>query len=219
MQILERTVHTVQQTVDPHRYSSGDGCHAPVVVQRQVPWLGRAENCGVSEVAVLVAAVQFLDKVVVPVGATTVGRAMFGSTTDTCSASSRVAFGRIFTIFHLKGQTRLLKSILRPGRHVVDTGSGMFLSGFAGLTHLALWSHDCRQFADRCFSCSRVALGNLYIIFFAPPIFSAFSTFKILRELIFWGPRALTVVSARGPGVPESPGVYSQVTRHRDCAN
>ena len=31
--------------------------------------------------------------------------------------------------------------------------------------------------------------------------------------------RAVTVVSARGPGVPESPGVYSQVTRHRVCAN
>ena len=28
------------------RPCSGDGCHAPVVVQRQVPWLGRAENCG-----------------------------------------------------------------------------------------------------------------------------------------------------------------------------
>ena len=47
MQILVRTVHTVQQTVDFHRYSSWDGCHAPVVVQRQVPWLGRSENCGV----------------------------------------------------------------------------------------------------------------------------------------------------------------------------
>ena len=39
--------------------------------------------------------VQFLDKVVVPVGATTEARAMLGSTMDTCSASSRVAFGRI----------------------------------------------------------------------------------------------------------------------------
>ena len=38
---------------------------APVVVQRQVPWLGRAENCGVSAVAVLLGVVQFLDKVVV----------------------------------------------------------------------------------------------------------------------------------------------------------
>ena len=29
----------------------------------------------------------------------------------------------------------------------------------------------------------------------------------VLSAQIFWGPRALTVVSARGPGVPESPGV------------
>ena len=64
---------------------------APVVVQRQMPWLGRAENCGVSAVAVL-GFVQFLDKVVVPVGATTVGRAMLGST---------MAFGRIYTIFYM----------------------------------------------------------------------------------------------------------------------
>ena len=69
--------------------------------------------------------------------------------------------------------SRLLRSILRPGRHVVDTGSGTSLTGFAGLTHLALCSHDCRQFADRCFSCSRAALGNLYIIFHEPPVFSA----------------------------------------------
>ena len=57
---------------------------APVVVQRQVSWLGRAENCGVSAVAVLVCLVEFLDKVVVSVGATTVGRVMLGSTLDTC---------------------------------------------------------------------------------------------------------------------------------------
>ena len=37
-----------------------------------MPWLDCAENCGVSAVAVLVGVVQFLDLVVVPVGATTV---------------------------------------------------------------------------------------------------------------------------------------------------
>ena len=68
--------------------------------------------------------------------------------------------------------SRLLRSILRPGRHVVDKGGGMFLTGFAGLTPLVQCSHDCRQFADRCFSCSRVALGKLYIIFCEPPVFS-----------------------------------------------
>ena len=60
-----------------------------------MPWLGRAENSGVSAVAVLVGVVHFLDKVVVPVGATTGGRSMLGLTLDTCYASSRVAFGRI----------------------------------------------------------------------------------------------------------------------------
>ena len=105
---------------------------APVVVQRQVSWLGRAENCGVSEVAVL-SVVQFLDMVVVPVGATTGGRAMLGSTMDTCCASSGVAFRRIFMIFYVIGQTRLLRSILCPGRLIVDNGSGMFHTGFAGI--------------------------------------------------------------------------------------
>ena len=53
MLFLVRTVHTVQQTVDFHRYSSWDGCHAPVVVQRQVSWLGCAENCGVPQLQCL----------------------------------------------------------------------------------------------------------------------------------------------------------------------
>ena len=48
----------------------------------------------VSAVAVLVAAVQFMDKVVVPVGAMTMV-ALLGSTMDTCSA--------ICTIFYMKG--------------------------------------------------------------------------------------------------------------------
>ena len=39
--------------------------------------------------AVLLGVVQFLDKVVVPAGATTVGRAMLGSTMETCYATSR----------------------------------------------------------------------------------------------------------------------------------
>ena len=76
---------------------------APVAVQRQVLWLGCAENCGASAVALLVGVVQFLDKVVVPVGATTGCRAMLGSNMDTCPASSRVAFGRIFMIFYVAG--------------------------------------------------------------------------------------------------------------------
>ena len=64
--------------------------------------------------------------------------------------------------------SRLLRSILRPGRHVVDKGSGTFFIGFAGLMPLAQCSHDSRQSTDRCFSCSRVALGNLGIISTSP---------------------------------------------------
>ena len=60
-----------------------------------MPWLGRAENCGASAVAVL-GVVQFLDLVVVPAGATTGGCALLGSTVDTCYASSRVAFGTFY---------------------------------------------------------------------------------------------------------------------------
>ena len=48
------------------------------------------------------------------------------------------------------------------------------------LTHLVLCSLDCQQSA--------------------PPVFSALSTFEILRELIFWSIRALTGVSVRGLG-------------------
>ena len=46
--------------------------------------------------------VQFLDKVAVPVGATTGGRAMLGSTMDTCPASSR-GFWKNFMIFYVAG--------------------------------------------------------------------------------------------------------------------
>ena len=182
---------------------------APVAVQRQMLWLGCAENCGASEVAVL--------------GSSSSWTWLLCPSVQRLGAAQCLVQLWIHVLHHpgwlleefydfLRGWvSRLLTSFLRFGRHVVDKGSGMFLTGFAGLTPLSLCSHDCRQFADRCFSCSRVALGNLCIIFHEPPVFSSFSMF----ELIFWGPRALTVVSARGPVVPESPGVYSQVTRHR----
>ena len=103
MQFLVRTVHTVQQTVDPHRYSSWDGCPCACCCATTGALVGARRKLWSSAVAVLVAAVQFLDKVVVPVGATTVGRAMPGSTMVTCSASSTVAFGRFCTIFYMKG--------------------------------------------------------------------------------------------------------------------
>ena len=36
-------------------------------------------------------------------------------------------------VFYMIGSTRLLRSILRLGRHIVNNGSGMFLTGFAGI--------------------------------------------------------------------------------------
>ena len=92
MQILVRTVHTVQQTVEISQLQFLMVVDAPVVLQRQVPWLGRTGNCGDSAVAVL-GVLQFLDKVVVPAGATTVGRALLGSTLDTCYFPGRF-FGK-----------------------------------------------------------------------------------------------------------------------------
>ena len=173
MLILVRTVHTVQQTVEISQVQflgwlltrlllCSDRCPG-WVVQKTVDF--RSCSLGV---------VQFFDKVVVPVGATTAGRAMLGSTMDTCSASSRVAFGRILRFSSWLGVSA--PEVDSPSWPACcDKGSGMFLTGFAGLRHLAPCSHDCRQLADRCLSCSRVALGKLYIIFCEPPVFSAFS--------------------------------------------
>ena len=55
-----RTVHTVQQTVDFHRYNFWLVVDAPVVVSVTGALVGRAENCGVSAVAVVLGVVQFL---------------------------------------------------------------------------------------------------------------------------------------------------------------
>ena len=55
------------------------------------------------------------------------------------------------------------------------------------------------------FSCA--VLGNLYIISMSLLYFQPFSQSIFCASRFFWGPRALTVVSARGPFVPESPGV------------
>ena len=105
---------TFQLHADPGMHSAHSAADRGLSQVQFLGWLSCACCCATtgalvgrklwsSAVAVLVAVVQFLDKVVVPVGATTVGRAMLGSTMDTCSASSRVAFGRICTIFYMKG--------------------------------------------------------------------------------------------------------------------
>ena len=83
MQILVRTVHTVQQTV----FWLGFLCL--LLCNDRCP--GGARR-----------------KLWIPAVAVSLGCGMLGSTVDTCSSSSRVAFGRISTIF----RTRILGSIL-----------------------------------------------------------------------------------------------------------
>ena len=115
LQVINRMVD-IQLLADPGTHSANCAADRGLSQVQFLGWLSCACCCATtgalvrarrklwsSAVAVLVAAVQFLDKVVVPVGATTVGRAMLGSTMDTCSASSRVAFGRTCTIFYMKG--------------------------------------------------------------------------------------------------------------------
>ena len=96
IQILVRTVHTVQQTVDFHRYSSLDGCGCVCCCAMTGVLVGTRRKLWSLRSCSGLGVVQFLDKVVVPVGATIWGCAMLGSTMDTRSASSRVAFGRFF---------------------------------------------------------------------------------------------------------------------------
>ena len=134
------------------------------------------------------------------------GRAMLGSTMDTCYASSRVAFGRIYDFLHegvdsapeLDSRPALLPPVAGTSSTTAVACSILVL---LVLTHLALCSHDCRQSGEkysRCFGCSRDALGNLNIISPSLLYLSACSAFEFLRESIFWRPRALTPVSARG---------------------
>ena len=78
------------------------------VVQRTGALVGALRKLWSSAVAVLVAAVQFLDKVVVPVGATTVGRAL-----------AWFDYGYMFFII-LGGLWKNLYDFLREG---VDSGS------------------------------------------------------------------------------------------------
>ena len=145
MQILVRIVHTVQQTVDISQVQFWGWLLTRLLLcnDRCPGWV--AQKTGVSAVAVLVGVVQFLDKVVVPVGATIGGRAMLGSTMETCNASSRVTFGRIFTILYMKGLTRLQSSIhvLPAHRRLRQWHVPYWFCWY--LMHLALCSHDCRQ--------------------------------------------------------------------------
>ena len=130
-----------------------------------------------------------------------------------------------FTIFYMKGWTRLLSSIhvllfspLWPAHrrqrqwHVpywfcwFDAPRAMFPRFLA----------VCREVHNRCFGCSRVALGNLYIIFFVPPVFSACSTF--VARVDFLEPSSThTCECSRAGGTGVAGSHDSQVPWYRQC--
>ena len=124
-------------------------------------------------------------KLWIPAVAVSLGCAMLGSTVDTCSASSRVAFGRISTIFHVTGWTRILGSILvvhcthgdeEVVALVVDSGSALRLLVLL-VMHFALCSDVAGHFFLLLSSCT----WKFVHYFYEPPVFSAFFTVEILR--------------------------------------
>ena len=189
-----------------------------------------AETCGGSAVAALVGVVQFSDKVVVSVGATTGGRAMLGLTVSTCSAS---VLGWLLEEFHdfLREGVRsdpevdyvLLFSDVAT--LVVNNGSGRYCTGFAGIdapravfpTLVGMLRR--RSMHSRYASAAEQFYLEIWTVFLqAPCILQSFSAVRILGEWIFWSSRALTAVSARGlRGCRSRREFYSKVTRHTRC--
>ena len=75
--------------------------------------VGRAENCGVSAVAEVLGVVQFLDKVVVPVAATTgSAQCLVRLWIHVLLYPGWLLEEFFFTIFLVIGWTRILRSIL-----------------------------------------------------------------------------------------------------------
>ena len=171
MQILVRTVHTVQ-TVDFHRYSFWLVVDAPVVVQWQVLWLVAQKTVESPQLQWFWASSSSWTWSLCPLVQRLGARnAWFDCGYMFCFIQG--GFWKNFYDFLHQGVDSAPELDARPGRRAVDNGSGMYHTGFAGSTHLALCSHDCRQ-SVRCFSCSRVALGNLYIISTIPLCFQHF---------------------------------------------
>ena len=118
------------------------------------------------------------------------GCALLGSTVVTCSASSRVAFGRIFPTFLVSGWTRILRSILVASLPVLMPKMKWPRSSSTFAVACFCWNcwyfctsrcapdvcrhdvmHTVRSVHSRCFSFPRAALGNLYIISTSPLYF------------------------------------------------
>ena len=151
-----------------------------------MPWLSRAENCGVSAAAMVLGVVQFLDKVVVPFGATT-------------------GCGRIFTFFYMKGLTRLLSSVLVL-RHIVDHGSGMFHAVFTGIDAPgAVFPSIVRRRGGEVYAADasvyRVARG-FWTFFHDPSYLAVISAVRAFSQQSFLSPRRLTRVCCRGLFTP-----------------
>ena len=132
------------------------------------------------------------------------GRAMLGSTMDTCYASFWVAFGRIYD-FLREGADSAPELDSRPALLPV---AGTLLTTVVAcsilvllvLTHLVLCSHDCRHFSEKCTVDASVAhdlhLEICALFLRVSCFFQHFQRSTFLRESIFWSPRALTPVSA-----------------------
>ena len=85
MQILVRTVHTAQQTVGISQVQfSGWLWMRLLLCSDRCPGCAAQKTVESPQLQWFVGVVQFLDKFFVPLGATIVGRAMLGSTMDTC---------------------------------------------------------------------------------------------------------------------------------------
>ena len=101
------------------------------------------------------------------------------------------------------------------GSHVPVIMQRRFLSGSAPVSVFAGeggHSSCATEKGTRLVMAAKVFFDAFCVIFRGPPVVPELSA--SLSSF-----RALTEVSARWTGVLESPGVYSQVTRHRVCAN
>ena len=67
----------------------------------------------------------------------------------------------------------------------------MLRDGFAGLTHLALCFHDCRQSAEKCTIDASVArelhLEICTLFFHVPPVFFSMFHVRIFARVDFFG--------------------------------
>ena len=144
-----------------------------------------------------------LDKVVVPLGATTVSRAMLGSTFDTCYFPGRLLAE--FSDFLREGVDSALELDSRlafvAGTSSTTAVACTFLVLMVSCTSRYVPTIACGlqrsvQSMLRLLAGLHLEICTLFSTSFLD--LSACSAFEFLRESIFWSPRALTSVCARG---------------------